>query len=140
MQIRCMQNTLKSKFPSQCYPSIYILTLSIPHTRLHIPVIRRISTPASILSTSLCTTHPSTLWHGYGSTTPSLLHHRRRSGLVTSGLPGSAAASNDAAEDGDEEETAYAGGDTYDEVFVVVDPAADFFGGGGAFALALKED
>ena len=104
---------------SQCY------VLSIPHTRLHIPIIRISTSPSSILSFTLCTTHPSTLWHG--SATPSLLHGRRP-GLVASWLSGSAAASGDAAEDGDEEESAYAGGDTDDEVFVVVDPAADFFG------------
>ena len=99
--------------------------LSIPHTRLHIPIVGISTSPSSILSSLLCTTHPGTLWHG--STTPPLLHGRRPR-LVTSWLSGSAAASGDAAEDGDEKETAYAGADTYDEVFVVVDPAADFFG------------
>lgn len=112
---------------SQCmlYPK-----LSIPHTRLHIPIIRRISTspPAGLSSPLLGTTHPSTLWWWYGSATPSLLHGRW-SGLVTAWLAGAAAAAGDAAKDGDEEETAYAGADADDEVFVVVDPAADFFGG-----------
>ena len=103
--------------------------LSIPHTRLYISIIRRISTPPAglWLSSTLCTTHPRTLWW-HGSASPSLLHGWR-SGLVTAWLAGSAAAAGDAAEDGDEKETAYAGADTDDEVLVVVDPAADFFGG-----------
>ena len=84
---------------SQCY------ILSISHTRLYIPIIRIATSPSPILSSTLRTTHPSTLWHG--STTPPLLHgrrpttppllHRRRPGLVTSWLSGSAAASGDAA-------------------------------------------
>lgn len=109
---------------------MHAIFLSIPHTRLHIPIIRRISTspPSGLwLSSPLCTTHPSTLWW-HGAATPPLLHGRR-SGLVASWLSGAAAAAGDAAEDGDEQETAYAGADTDDEVLVVVDPAADFFGG-----------
>ena len=104
---------------SQCY------ILGVPHTRLHIPIVGISTSPSSILSSLLCTTHPSTLWHG--STTPPLLHGWRP-GLVTPWLSRSAAASGDAAEDGDEKESAYAGADTNNEVFVVVDPATDFFG------------
>ncbi len=99
--------------------------LSIPNTRLHIPIIRIFTSPPPILSSPLCTTHPRTLWHG--CTTPPLLHGRRP-GLATSWMSGSAAASGDAAEDGDEKESAYAGANTDDEVFIVGDPAADFFG------------
>ena len=143
MQLKCIHSI---QFPTQCYLiylSIYLypsLTSSrIPHTRLHIPIIRRIAAPSSsssIRSSALCTTHPWTLLHGH--TTPSLLHNGWRSGLITAGLAGAAAAASYAAEDGDEEEAAYAGADADDEVFVVVDPAADFFGGGGTFALALR--